>query len=207
MRTLTFLVLISLFCSCKKNNKPVVAAEVSDTDVSELLNPDDNFSEKKSRKAKKKDSTEISIVSFGDLNKDGVNDTAFLTYHNYLHETSIRFSGLPGEIVEKNISRIKLKDIGDLNGDGRHEIMMTLQAEESCWDEVKLYSYLDNWVEKYNGLTYQCVEDNNYQFSRVDEHTIRLVTYGMNKDSIDLENGDTLENVIPNAKQEHLIKW
>jgi hypothetical protein len=114
---------------------------------------------------------------------------------------------MEGAMIEKNSSKIRLKDIGDLNGDGKHEIMMTLQAEESCWDEVKLYSYLDAWVEKYNGLTYQCTENNNYRFTRIDDKTVQLVTYGVNKDSIDLEIGDTLENVIPNALNTHIISW
>jgi len=207
MRTLAIFFLFTLFCSCKKNNKAIVASVDNDTDVLELLNPDDNFSEKKSKKNKKKDSIETSIVVFNDLNNDGINDTAFLVYNAQQNHTVIEFSRMPGLIIEKNSSKIRLKDIGDLNGDGKHEIMMTLQAEQSCWDEVKLYSYMDTWVEKYNGLTYQCTENNNYQFTKINDKTVQLITYGVNKDSIDLTVGDTLENVIPNARMEHLITW
>jgi hypothetical protein len=207
MRTLTIIALIVFCVSCKKNNKTAAAAPVNDSDVSELLSPDDNFKEKKSRKNKKKDTVEISFIAFRDLNNDGIRDTAFLVHNLIRKVTTINFSGIQGAIVEKNGSKIHLKDIGDLNNDGKHEIMMTLQAEESCWDEVKLYSYLDNWVEKYNGLTYQCTENNNYQFRKIDDKTVQLVTYGLNKDSIDSEIGDTLENVIPNARMEHLIRW
>ncbi len=209
MRTLTILICITCFCSCNKNNKATVTdiANQTDSDVAELLNPDENFSEKKSRKAKKKDSLETSFVAFSDLNRDGKNDTAFLIFNNKQNQTTIYFSGLPGQIIEKNNSKIRLKDIGDLNGDGKNEIMMTLLADQSCWDEVKLYSYLDTWVEKYNGLAYQCIEDNSYQFSKVNSNTVKLITYGVNKDSIDQEIGDTLENVIPNARMEHLISW
>jgi hypothetical protein len=207
MRTLTIILFVSVFCSCKKNNKTIVAVPQSATDVSELLNPDDNFKEKKTKKSKKKDSIEISFIAFRDLNADGVDDTAFMVHNNNSKVTSISFSRMPGAIIEPNGSRIRLKDIGDLNNDGKHEIMLTLQAEQSCWDEVKLYSYLNHWVEKYNGLTYQCTEGNNYQFRKIDNKTVQLVTYGLNKDSIDQEIGDTLENVIPNARLEHLITW
>ena len=207
MRTITILTLILSFCSCHKNNKATVAAANNDSEKLELLNPDDNFSAKKTKKTKKKDSIEVSSVAFSDLNKDGVPDTAFMVHNTNSKQTLITFSGMPGSILEKNSQRIRLKDIGDLNGDGKHEIMMTLQAEQSCWDEVKLYSYLDTWVEKYNGLTYQCTEDNNYRFTRIDDKTIQLITYGINKDSIDQEIGDTLENVIPNAKNTHIITW
>ncbi len=207
MRTISIFVLLSFICSCQKNNKAIAVNDNNDIDPAELLNPDDNFTEKKAKKVRKKDSIETSFVAFNDLNRDGINDTAFLVYNNMRKQTSIMFSSLKGMILENNSSKIRLKDIGDLNGDGKNEIMMTLQSEQSCWDEVKLYSYMDTWVEKYNGLTYQCTENNNYQFSRIDDKTVKLVTYGLNKDSFDQELGDTLENVIPNARLEHLITW
>jgi hypothetical protein len=184
----------------------MVAAETNQADLTELLNPDDNFSEKKVRKAKKKDSIETSFVAFHDLNMDGSKDTAFLTYNNLSKQTSIRFTGMDGYITQEHSTAIRLKDIGDLNGDGKHEIMMTIQSE-SCWDEVKLLSHTGSWVEKYNGLAYQCIEDNSYQFNRIDDRTVKLVTFGVNRDSIDLELGDTLENILPNARIEHLITW
>jgi hypothetical protein len=207
MRTVAFLILISFFYSCEKNNKTIVTMDEDPMDVSELLNPDDNFSEKKSRKNKKKDSVESSFLVFDDLNKDGMADTAFITYNYFLHKTVIRVSGMKGEITEDNTAKIRLTDIGDLNGDNIHELMLTLQGEASCWDEIKLYSYLDRWVEKYNGLTYQCTENTTYQLTRLDEHRVSLVTYGLNKDSVDVELGDTLENLIPNARLDHIISW
>ncbi|MCC6818644.1 MAG: hypothetical protein IT245_07125, partial [Bacteroidia bacterium] len=120
---------------------------------------------------------------------------------------TIKFTCFKEKIVESNANEIFVKSVGDLNGDGVHEIMTLLQSEESCWDEVRLYSHIDNWVEKYDGLTYQCTDQNNYQFRKIGDKSVEFTTYGINRDSIDLSNGDTLENIIPNAPNKHLIQW
>lgn len=206
MRTLLLIPLLALV-SCGQNKKPVATSDISTLDASELLNPDDNFKAKKPGKSRVKDSFETYVQYFSDLNNDGIRDTATILFNKISLKNSVMFSCFSHTIQEKSSSPIALQDIGDLNDDGRHELMVVLQSDEGCWDEIKLYSYIDNWVEKYNGLTYQCTENRNYEFRQLDDKSIQLTTYGVNKDSVDLTNGDTLENVIPNAHNTHIITW
>lgn len=175
-------------------------------DLKELMASDEYFRIRQSSGGKSgRDS--VRILELNDINSDGTRDTAYISYNENNSRYKIRFSCFKDPIVLDNIAELHLKDIEDLNEDGVHEIMLFLQSEESCWDEIRLYSHVGKWVEKYNGLTYQCTENNNYQFRKIDKHTVELSTYGLNRDSIDAELGDTLENIVPNALNRNLIKW
>lgn len=206
-------VILSLFLllifSCNKT-KPIVNADDSiDLDLADLMSSDDYFKQKRHNSKGKSDSIVSRIVYLSDINADGISDTATIEYNQLNSKYKIKFSCYNDFIGLENISELQLKDMNDLNGDGFHEIMLFIQSEESCWDEIRLYSWVDKWVEKYNGLTYQCTENNNnnYQFRKIDNHTVQLTTYGVNRDSIDAVYGDTLENIIPNALNMHTITW
>ena len=178
-------------------------------DLSDLMNSDDYFKQKRSNSNNKSDSVKYRTVYLNDINSDGVSDTATIEYNQLNSKYKIKFSCYNDFIGLENISGLQLKDMNDLNEDGFHEILLFIQSEESCWDEIRLYSWVDKWVEKYNGLTYQCTEknNNNYQFRKIDNRTVLLTTFGINKDSIDAVYGDTLENILPNALNTHTITW
>ena len=198
-----------LIWSCNKS-KPIANNEdFIDLDLSELMSSDDYFKLKKRNTNSKSDSIVYRVMQMHDINNDGIADTAIVEYNQLNSKYKIKFSCYKDFISLENISELQLKDMNDLNGDGHHEMMLFIQSEESCWDEIRLYSWVDKWIEKYNGLTYQCTENNNnnYQFRKIDNHTVQLTTYGINKDSIDAVYGDTLENIIPNALNTHMITW
>ncbi len=207
-RLLPLLFILILF-SCKKKQSPSVAEDSAELDLSGIFDTDDYFKQKRKPGNKGADSLQRRLVGLNDINNDGIKDTAIIVYNEINSRYKISFSCYDGFISLGNIAELQVKDMSDLNGDGHSEIMLFLQSEESCWDEIRLYSWLGKWVEKYNGLTYQCTENNNnnYQFRKIDDHTVQLTTYGVNRDSFDAELGDTLENIIPNAMNSHLITW
>lgn len=201
--------LLLLIFSCSKSKPIVNKGDSIDLDLSELMSSDDYFKLKKRNSGNKSDSILSRTVFLTDINNDGQADTATIEYNQLNSKYKIKFNCYKDFISIENISELQIKDMNDLNGDGHHEIMLFIQSEESCWDEIRLYSWVEKWVEKYNGLTYQCTEknNNNYQFRKIDNHTVLLTTFGVNKDSIDAVYGDTLENIIPNALNRHTITW
>lgn len=201
--------LLLLIFSCSKSKPIVNNGDSIDLDLSELMSSDDYFKLKKRNSGNKSDSILSRTVFLTDINNDGQADTATIEYNQLNSKYKIKFNCYKDFISIENISELQIKDMNDLNGDGHHEIMLFIQSEESCWDEIRLYSWVEKWVEKYNGLTYQCTEknNNNYQFRKIDNHTVLLTTFGVNKDSIDAVYGDTLENIIPNALNRHTITW
>jgi hypothetical protein len=210
MKQVLLLLFIPLLFSCKKNGNTSNMGTSDGIDLSDVLNTDDYFKTKKKRNGSAKDSVEIKLIDLSDINSDGKNDSAFIIYNNFNSRYTIRFTCFDAIIEQGNVFELQIKDIGDLNNDGNHEIILFLQSEESCWDEIKLYSYVGQWVEKYNGLTYQCTNNSNstnYQFRKINDRTVQLTTYGINKDSIDISSGDTLENIIPNAPNANIITW
>ncbi|HEY1045369.1 MAG TPA: hypothetical protein VGF79_02950 [Bacteroidia bacterium] len=207
MKYLWLLALLPLTFSCRKNRSADEVYSPDDMNLKELINSDEYFKTKKKSSNRGSDSLEVKIVELEDINLDGIKDTAWIVYNNLNSVYKVKFSCFPGTITESKSSELLIKDVGDLNNDNKHEILFFLKSEESCWDEIKLYSYIDKWVEKYNGLTYQCTENNNYQFRKLNDNTVQIMTYGVNKDSIDITNGDTLENIIPNAKNLQTIHW
>lgn len=203
-----YLSMVCALFACKNNNKTIENEAIEDININELISSDDYFKPKVTSVRKAKDSMEFKVYEIGDIDQDGQMDSALISFNHELNQYKVNIGRLPGSILENNSSQILVKDVGDLNGDSKHEILIFLQSEESCWDEIKLYSFIENnWVLKYNGLTYQCTENNNYTFRKLDENTIQLTTYGINKDSIDIENGDTLENIIPNGTNTETITW
>lgn len=207
MKYLWLLALLPLTFSCRKNRSTDEVYSPDDMNLKELINSDEYFKTKKKKSNRGSDSLEVKIVELEDINLDGIKDTAWIVYNNLNSVYKVKFSCFSGTITESKSSELLIKDVGDLNNDNKHEILFFLKSEESCWDEIKLYSYIDKWVEKYNGLTYQCTENNNYQFRKLNDNTVQIMTYGVNKDSIDVANGDTLENIIPNAKNLQTIHW
>jgi hypothetical protein len=207
-RVIQSLFLLMVF-SCSKSSPIVNTADSIDLDLSDIMNSDDYFKQKRHYSSSKSDSIVSRLVYLNDINIDGVADTVTIEYNQLNSKYKIKFSCFKDFISLENISELQLKDMNDLNGDGFHEIMLFIQSEESCWDEIRLYSWVDEWIEKYNGLTYQCTEknNNNYQFRKIDNHTVQLTTFGINKDSVDAVYGDTLENIIPNALNTHTITW
>lgn len=206
MKFLWGFAICSILISCQKLKDKKLDHSNENMDLRELLNSDDYFKSRKKKNLNSSDSLETRLVKFGDLNADGSNDSAWVTYNNLTSTYSVRFTCFPGTITDAISTELHLKDVGDLNGDGKNEILFFLMSEESCWDEIKLYSYLDRWVEKYDGLTYQCSDNHNYEFRKINDRTVQITTYGINKDSLDI-SGDTLENIIPNARNQSLINW
>lgn len=208
MKSLWPLLILTIFVSCKKNKIKANDADIVEVDLTDILTTDDYF-KKKTASTKGADSLRIRIVELNDINHDGIKDTASIEYNEINSKYKISFSCFDRSIFLENIAGLQVKDVSDLNDDGFNEILLFLQSEESCWDEIRLYSWINEWVEKYEGLTYQCSEDNqnNYHFRKINSHTVQLSTYGINKDSIDVELGDTLENIIPNALNTHTINW
>jgi hypothetical protein len=207
-KELLYLACLSVAIACNNGNKTTENEAIEDININELIGSDDYFKPKITSVRKPKDSLEFKSYEIGDVDEDGKMDSALITFNHELNQYKVVIGSLQGIITEINSSQILVKDVGDLNGDSKHELLIFLQSEESCWDEIKLYSYIDNnWVLKYNGLTYQCTENNNYSFRKIDDNTIQFTTYGINKDSVDIENGDTLENIIPNGTNTETIIW
>jgi hypothetical protein len=207
-KELLYLAFFSMAIACNNNNKTIENETVEDININELIGSDDYFKPKVTSVRKSKDSLEYKSYEIGDIDNDGTMDSANIIFNHELNQYKVSIGSFNGLITENNSSQILVKDVGDLNGDSKHEILVFLQSEESCWDEIKLYSYIENnWVLKYDGLTYQCTENNNYSFRKIDDKTIQFTTYGINKDSVDMENGDTLENIIPNGTNTETIIW
>ncbi|MEZ4805124.1 MAG: hypothetical protein R2852_06495 [Bacteroidia bacterium] len=198
--------IILSMASCKKHEK-VNKQDVSTFDVSEIINSDDYFGLKPKDKEPKREGLTIELMQLNDINGDGIKDSVWIKHNEHNHVYTLNFSCYPDFIQIDHMMNVQIKDMNDLNGDQHHELMLFLQSDESCWDEIRLFSWTGKWEEKYKGLTYQCSETNQYQFRKLDDKTIQLTTYGVNRDSIDLETGDTLEYVVPNAENVHLIEW
>jgi len=200
---------VLLLGACTKNQSVVQNQTPLDMDLSAIIQSDDYFRMKRKNGNTGADSISKKTLFFKDINGDAIDDTIVIAYNVLNSRYNIHFSCYPDNITLENINEIQIKDISDLNGDKFHEMLLFIQSEESCWDEIKLYSWNQHWVEKYSGLTYQCTENTNqnYQFRKLDEHKVLLTTYGINKDSIDAVLGDTLENIIPNALNTHVITW
>ena len=198
-----------VFWSCTKNQSVVQNQPPLDMDLSAIIQSDDYFKMKRKQGNSTADSVTKTTLFFKDINGDAIDDTIVIAYNVLNSRYNIHISCYPDNISLENINELQIKDISDLNGDKFHEMLLFIQSEESCWDEIKLYSWNQRWVEKYSGLTYQCSENTNqnYQFRKLDDHKVLLTTYGINKDSIDSELGDTLENIIPNALNTHVITW
>lgn len=201
------LCILVLATACKKSGTKPIDKSHERMDLSEVLNTDDYFKNNKKASSQASDSIGREVQILEDINNDGFADTVVIKLNKLSHTYTIQFSCFKDVITEKNAAELYIKSVGDLNGDGIHEIMLLLQSEESCWDGVKLYSHKDKWVEKYDGLTYQCTDQNNYQFKKLNDKSVEFTTFGINKDSIDLNSGDTLENIIPNAPNRHIINW
>jgi len=198
-----------VFLSCSKNQPVIQNQKALDMDLSNIIQSDEYFKLKKKSGKSTSDSILKKTLYFKDINGDAIDDTIVIAYNILNSRYNILFSCYPDNITLDNINEIQIKDISDLNGDNFHEMLLFIQSEESCWDEIKLYSWNQHWIEKYSGLTYQCTENTNqnYQFKKLDENKVLLTTYGVNKDSIDVVLGDTLENIIPNALNTHVITW
>ncbi len=200
---------ISLLCvvSCKQTENDSSTVMYPIGDASEWLNSDENFGAKHRKGAKNSDSTETLFTLYADYNNDGIRDTAQAISYSNRHQTEIHFSCFPALVLNQFCDELQITDAGDLNGDGKHEILLLLQGSESCWDNLKLFSLGNTWIEKYTGITYQCVERPMYQFTKLNDKTIQITTFGESRDSIDAISGDTLEQVLPNLQRVHLINW
>lgn len=181
-------------------NYPISNAE-------EWLNGDENFGYQQKSNSRKLD-TAILIYSLkGDLNNDGIIDTANAITNSKNRTTKITFTCFKSIYINAYTKELVLTDAGDMNGDGKHEILVLQPGEESCWDNLKLFSLNTSWVEKYSGTNYQCSEKPTYSFTKLNSKTLQLITFGNSKDSIDISTGDTLEQILPNEQQVHLIKF
>ncbi len=189
-------------------DRDVTAAAYPIGDAKEWLDGDENFGVRHGKGGKSKDSVQRLFTLFNDLNNDGKVDTATALSFPHQHKTVISFTCFKPLTLQHKIEALQLTDAGDLNGDGLHEIMIMQQGSESCWDNLKLYSLNnDTWIEKYSGMTYQCLEKPMYRFTKLNDKTIQIYTYGESRDSIDQSSGDTLEQVLPNEQRVHIIKW
>lgn len=198
-----------ILVSCSKGKKPARTADrdFMEVDIESIMLSDDYFKIRKSPSDSPADSLRISHVKLNDLNRDGIPDSALIRYNINNSRYKILFSCFPGYISIQNAADLLVRDLDDMNGDGNHEIMLILQSDGSCWDEIRLYSYTGTWVEKYQGQTYQCTEGANYKFRKVDGKTVELVTYGTTRDSVDTKIGDTTEILYPEQPNAHLIRW
>ncbi len=205
----SYILSIGLLCvvSCKRTDSEKSLVQYPIGDASEWLNGDENFGVRKWKGGKINDSTSTLFTLYNDLNGDGIRDTTEAISYSFSHQTEIHFSCFPSLILNQYVTEMQITDAGDLNNDGKHEILLLLQGSESCWDNLKLFSFADRWVEKYTGMTYQCVEKPMYQFTKLNDKTIQITTIGESRDSIDAVSGDTLEQVLPNQQRVHLINW
>lgn len=208
MRFSLFALALIAFASCrqKDNDTGTVAYPVGN--AADWLNGDENFDVRHYKGGKSKDSASTLFTLYNDLNNDAVTDTVKVVTYPAQHRTVVYFSCFKSLELNQDMEEMQVTDAGDLNGDGLHEIMLLLQGSESCWDNLKLYSInAGNWVEKYSGMTYQCIEKPKYSFTKLNDKTIQIYTFGESRDSIDTVSGDTLEQVLPNEQRVHIIKW
>lgn len=208
MRFSLFSFILVLSASCGQKENDAASAVYPIGDASEWLNGDENFGVRHWNGQKSKDSLSTLFTLFNDLNNDGIIDTAKAINYRLRHQTIIHFTCFKPLVLKHDIEELQISDAGDLNSDGQHEIIVLQEGSESCWDNLKLYSLIANeWVEKYSGMTYQCIEKPMYRFTKLNDKTIQIFTFGESKDSIDSKSGDTLEQVLPNQQRVHTINW
>ncbi len=196
-----------LVVSCKQTENDTSAKVFPVGDTAEWLNTDENFSAKNRQGNNSENSPDTIFTLYNDLNNDGTRDTAIAISFAKSQHTEIHFSCFKPLILNDYLTELQITDAGDLNEDGKHEILILQEGSESCWNNLKLYSFNGVWSEKYSGMTYQCVEKPMYQFTKLNDKTIQMITYGYSKDSVDVVSGDTLEQVLPNQQMVHIIRW
>lgn len=178
------------------------------TEFESLLNSDENFGKKSKKSHSNQDSIIEQVVLKGNLNSDLILDSVILVSNRNTNKSKLLFSCFPPMILNHYIEHIIIYDAGDLNNDGNNEVVLLEEGENSCWDQLKLFSIIkDKWIEKYSGPTYQCIDKKSYSLQKLNSKQSILVTYGNASDSIDQQSGDTIFNVKLNDAQNHVIKW
>ena len=202
-----YLYFILLFAAChvaekdKDVNLPI-------TEFESLLNSYENFGKKSKKNNPNQDSILNQVILNGNLNSDLILDSVILVSNRNTNKSKLLFSCFPPMFLANYTEHVLIYDAGDLNSDGNNEIVVLDEGENSCWDQLKLYSiYKDKWIEKYSGTTYQCIDKKSYSLQKLNSKQTILVTYGNASDSIDQQSGDTIFNVKLNDAQNHVIKW
>ena len=204
MKYIYIIVLLSACNGVQKNeevNLPI-------TEFESLLNSDENFGKKSYKSKSNHDSILQQVILNSNLNADLFIDSITLVSNRNTNKSKLLFSCFPPLMLENYTEHLIVYDAGDLNNDGNNEIVILEEGENSCWDQLKLFTInKDKWFVKYSGPTYQCIDKKSYSLQKLNPKQTMLVTYGNASDSIDLESGDTIFNVKLNDAQNHVIKW
>jgi hypothetical protein len=86
----------------------------------------------------------------GDVNKDKVQDTAFVNFNqqNEYGDMIIRFTNNIPEIDFGQSYGVSIKKIEDLNFDGANEIIIFSRTHEGWWNSISVWSFQnDKWQE------------------------------------------------------------
>ncbi len=206
MKNVCFIIAFLSLFSCEQS-KQKATETYPIGNAAEWLNGDENFGKNQKAGNRKLDTAQLVYSLISDFNNDGILDTAQAIANNKQRTTEIRFTCFKPIRFNYLIKELVINDAGDMNNDSKHEIVILQQGSESCWDNIKLYSLADNWLEKYSGITYQCTDKPTYSFSKLNSRTLQLITLGNSIDSVDISTGDTLEQILPNEQKVHLIKF
>lgn len=147
----------------------------------------------------------IDTFYLGDMNKDGIQDTAivFSPFHAYPSTTNFSEGGCEDDscltTVKFNFSETILKHAGalgfqtffateDLNADGIMEVAFIPQWFQSCWQGLFVYSLKNSsWNQIGSGSVFACAdEDFSHRVVKIDQHTFKIIGVRWNEDGSEM---------------------
>jgi hypothetical protein len=170
---ISFFILILILYSCNENH---AQSEASDKEI-DLKQQADTTAGKGIMLEIYRWQIDVDTVLLGDMNRDGIGDTAIITSPIYAWErptsqsfgsckggtciSTVRFSFNSAQIeFDRSIGFLTFFAVGDLNDDGIEEVAFIPNWFWSCWSNMSVYSLQNGiWTELVSGSVYTCYEE------------------------------------------------
>ncbi len=138
--------------------------------------------------AKKEKIQSIDTLLIGDLNRDKIADSIFVTNPMYVGEedvlehgcinnlcdATIRFSCKLPDIPLKNAIGATIESMGDIDNDGFDELIIVHQWFVGCWGKMYFYTYKNTRWKQFGDADSHLCDDASLMSSvkKIDNHTI-----------------------------------